>query len=560
MDPNEEPTLNFYEMGIDERILKAITKLNWGKPTLIQEKVIPLALEGKDILAKARTGTGKTACFMIPILQKLLEIKKTSKEQKIRALIMTPSKELCSQAYQSLQLLSAYCSQEIRGLDISPTLASQKALLMDQPDVVIGTPSRVLAHLKAGNMQLKDSLEMVVVDEADLVFSFGYDTDMKQLLTHLPKIYQALLMSATLSPDVKSIKRMVLHNPVTVKLEETSLPDASQLTQYHIKCEDEDKFLLLYTLVKLNLICGKSLVFVSSVDRCYKLKLFLGHVGIMACVLNPELPINSRCHIVDQFNTGMYDIIIASDESKLDSSASSKPVNKGKKVRSKSHRKDTEYGVARGIDFQFVSNVINFDFPSTPEEYIHRVGRTARGENQGAALSFVSIAEMERFEGIKEALANEYDDINSVFQPFNFRMEEIEGFRYRARDAYRATTSLAVRKARLGEIKHEMFTSDKLKTYFEENPRDKQVLRHDATRGLVKLQQHLKNVPDYIIPDTLKNSAGKKKKRPDHKYKGKKTATKTQKNYRKRKTDALQSLELSSSKRGVGGNKRRKMK
>jgi len=552
----DDDVVDFYEMGLDERILKAIAKLGWGKPTLIQEKTIPLALEGKDVLARARTGTGKTGCFLIPMIQKILSIKKSSREQSVRAIIMTPSKELCNQAYQNLHLLTNYCAKEIRGMDISGqvALSSQKPMLMDKPDIVVGTPSRFIAHLKAGNLQIKDSVEMVVVDEADLVFSFGYESDMKALMSYFPKIYQAFLMSATLSDDVRSIKRLMLHNPVIVKLEETSLPDTTQLTQYHIKCEDEDKFLLLYTLVKLNLIRGKSLVFVNSVDRCYKLKLFLGHVGILSCVLNPELPINSRCHIVDQFNTGTYDIIIASDE--IPTESSDQKTKKEKKNRSKSNRKDTEYGVARGIDFQGVSNVINFDLPASSQAYIHRVGRTARGKNQGAALSFISIAEMARFESIKKQLADEYTDVDSVFQPFNFRMEEIEGFRYRARDAYRATTGYAVRKARLGEIKHEMFTSEKLKTYFEENPRDKQILRHDTARGVVKLQQHLKNVPDYIIPETLKAQSSSRKRKRD--FKPKKVSSRSQQNYKKKKSDALKSLELSASKRGGAKKKRNK--
>lgn len=556
-----EDTLSFHEMGLDDRLLKAISQLGWSEPTPIQEKAIPLALDGKDILARARTGSGKTAAFCIPVIQKILTAKQTSStEQCVKALVLTPTKELCHQAYKNLMDLTSSCSREVKVLDISPQvpLPTQKPMLMEKPDIIVATPTRALAHIKAGNLDLRQSLELLIIDEADLLFSFGYEDDVRGILSNLPKIYQAFLMSATLSEDVRALKRMVLHNAVILKLEESQLPEASQLTQYHIKCEEQDKFTLVYALMKLNLLRGKSIIFVNEVNRCYKLKLFLEQFAIPACVLNSELPVNSRCHIVNQFNEGLYDIIIASDENLL-MDPKTKPLDPEKKKDKKRKKKDKEYGVSRGIDFQNVSNVINFDFPCDVDTYIHRVGRTARGDNQGSALSFVSVKDMDLLGEVEKALSESGTEEDSVFKPYNFKMDEIDGFRYRAKDAMRMVTKTAIREARLKEIKQEMLASNKLKTYFEDNPRDLQVLRHDKSLHTVKVQKHLKNVPDYLVPQTLRHMRGMSDKPGKSKARRKNMApkgpTKAEIKYKKRKADPLRSFESAGL---VGGGKKKK--
>ncbi|XP_031555095.1 probable ATP-dependent RNA helicase DDX56 [Actinia tenebrosa] len=512
MADEEEQFSSFSDMGLDDRITRAISRLNWSKPTPIQEKGITLALEGKDILARAKTGSGKTAAYAVPIIQKILQDKQNNNELAIRALVLVPTKELSQQASRNLKELSCYCSREIRVADVAQgNLANTKPLLMNIPDIVIGTPSGILGHLQAKNLTLKNSLQMLVVDEADLVFSYGYENDLKLLLSHLPKIYQAFLMSATLTDDVKSLKKMVLHNPVTLKLNESQLPEKDRLMQYLIRCEPDDKFLLIYTLLKLNLVQGKTLLFVNGIDRCYRLKLFLEQFSIKSCVLNSELPHNSRLHIVDEFNRGVYDYIIASDETVFETVGTLHPTKKSKKSK-----KDKEYGVSRGIDFQGVENVINFDFPTTVDAYIHRVGRTARGDNSGTALSFTTYHDNTVVKKAEEQLAKELGEESEVFKPYQFKMEEIEGFRYRAKDALRAVTKSAVKEARLKEIKREIINSEKLKAYFEDNPRDLQVLRHDKELHPARVQAHMKNVPDYLVPATLKPTMAKRKRKNKH--------------------------------------------
>ncbi|CAG9823976.1 unnamed protein product [Phaedon cochleariae] len=502
----EEKQCNFHEMELDDRILKAIAKLGWQTPTLIQEKAIPLLLEGKDVLVRARTGSGKTAAFSIPVIQKILNFKQTASQQEIKALILAPSKELCHQICGVIKDLTIKCSREVRYIDVSPQvdLSVQKPLLVEKPDIVVGTPARALQHVKAGNLNLKKSLELLVIDEADLVFSFGYEDEMKELMRNLPKIYQAILASATLSEDVKNLKNLVLHNPVTLKLEEPELAPASQLTHYHLNAEEMDKATILYALLKLHLIRGKTIIFVNTVDKCYKLKLYLEQFAIPTCVLNSELPATIRCHSVDQFNQGVYDVIVASDEKALEAPTDSDAARDAKKSK---RRKDKESGVSRGIDFRCVANVINFDFPLDVNAYVHRAGRTARGNNQGSVLSFVSMKEKILLDKVESKIRYGQEDV-SVFKSYQFKLEELESFRYRAKDAWRAVTRIAVREARLKEIKQEIFNCQKLKSYFEDNPTDLQVLRHDKALHTVRIQRHLADVPEYIVPATLKSLAG----------------------------------------------------
>lgn len=253
--------------------------------------------------------------------------------------------------------------------------------------------------------------------------------------------------------------------------------------------------------MKLKLIQGKSILFVNSIDNCYRLKLFLEQFSISACVLNSELPVVCRCHVVEQFNKGLYKYIIATDESTVVASDN----NPEKEEKSKKHKtkKAKEYGVSRGIDFEDVKNVINFDFPCSTDSYIHRVGRTARGDNKGTALSFVLPEETDILKQAQAELSmNNLDDM--PLKPYQFKMQEIEGFRYRCKDAFRSVTKTAVRQARIKELRMEMLSSDKLRSYFEENPNDLKVLRHDRVSQPRKIKKHLKHVPAYLIPPSLK--------------------------------------------------------
>lgn len=505
---DDEEKLDFFEMGLDDRIQKAISLLGWKEPTLIQEKAIPLALDGNDILARARTGSGKTAVFAIPIIDKILKYKEAHsyEQRKTQAIIIAPSKELCHQLKEHIGKLASCCLREVRCVDVaSGEINEIKPLLIAMiPEVVIGTPSRILAHIQAGSLlNLKKTVKSLVVDEADLLFSFGFEEEMQKIIeVAIPKEgCQSFLVSATLNPDVMNLKNLVLHKPVIIKLEEPELPKCDQLAQYHISCQEDEKFVLLIALIKLNLLRGRTIIFVNSLKRCYKLKIFLEQFAVRSCLLNPELPIATRCNVVDQFNKGLYNQIIACDEKCVHDPRARR---KGSNIVDK--KLDKDFAVARGIDFQSVSNVINFDFPTSVTAYVHRVGRTARALNavnsnitEGTVLSFVAQDEHKYFNKVKTAFG---DATN--FKPYSFKMEELEAFKYRSKDAIRAVTKDVIRAARLKEIQAEMRNSERLKSLLKTNPNDVQLLKHDRLSHRLHVQTHLKDVPDYIVPPTLK--------------------------------------------------------
>ncbi|KAJ2716102.1 ATP-dependent DNA/RNA helicase [Coemansia spiralis] len=532
---------SFQALDLDDRLLRALGSMGLVHPTLVQAKAIPLALAGKDVLARAKTGSGKTAAYCLPVFHKILAAKDAlpagSEERKrTRALILVPTRELAEQVTKYAVSLVKFCGKEVTVVNIANNspLHMQAPLLAEQPDVVVSTPAKIMKHLVSRSIDLSQSLETLVIDEADLVLSFGYEDDIKGIVSRLPKIHQSMLLSATLNKGVESLKSIVLSAPAILKLEDDK-EEASKLVQYVIRCTEDEKYLLTYVILKLRLIAGKCILFVNDIDRGYRLKLFLEQFSIKACVLNAELPLNSRYHIVEEFNRGVYDYIIATDESdkmgERDDTAddgavaaaaesSDKPADDPdtamgdatpaatKKASKKRKRaQDKEYGVSRGIDFKGVAAVINFDFPPSARAYTHRVGRTARAGKRGMSLSFVgreSVQERRgdhhKDESVFERVAIQQRKKGSEITPYKFDMKQVEGFRYRSTDALRTVSRNAIREARIKEIKQEMLNSEKLKSYFEDKPQDLHFLRHDKALQPSQIQPHMKHIPQYLLP------------------------------------------------------------
>ncbi|KAF9172746.1 ATP-dependent DNA/RNA helicase [Mortierella sp. AD011] len=320
-----DTNVTFGDLGLDDRLLRGLAKLNFTKPTPVQAKSIPLALAGKDILAKARTGSGKTAAFMLPLIHKILSVKdalpaNSPEAAATRGLVLVPTVELAEQVTAFTNNILLFCGRAVNVLNIAGKQNEkvQQPLLATQPDIIIATPSRILAQLKMKAVDLKTHFQTLVIDEADLVCNYDYEEDVKELLTFLPKIYQSFLMSATLGDDVDSLKQLVLRSPAVLKMEDKTMDSTwDNLKQLYTVCTETDKYLILYVLLKLKLLKGKCIIFVNDIERCYRLKLFLEQFSIPSVVLNSELPLNSRVHIVEEFNKGKYDYMIATDEGGL---------------------------------------------------------------------------------------------------------------------------------------------------------------------------------------------------------------------------------------------------
>ena len=388
------------------------------------------------------------------------------------------------------------------------------------PDLLIATPAQLLLYIKSQSNELEKSdtmlaeLHTLVVDEADLLLSYGYGEDMADLGSALPRAVHTLLFSATLTADIDSISTLFLHNPAIVDCSDDEVGHSGTMSQYWLRCSHADKFLLMYALLKLNRIPGRSLIFVNTVDRGVRLKLFLEQFGVKSGLLNCELPRESRWHCIQAFNRGVFDILVATDDPTLMTKAASSigaeldqdqsSSEGGKRTRKNKAKQpittsvDAEFGVSRGIDFCDVTAVINMDLSRSLDVYKHRIGRTARAGQGGTAISMVDINEPA--DGVLlERIQNEFKD--GIFE-FSVDMTKLAAFRYRVDDAMRAVTRHAVKEARLKEIKQELLHSRKLTEHFDANPDDLQAIQHDQPLALAKMQPHLAHVPTYLKPDS----------------------------------------------------------
>ncbi|KAF2858963.1 DEAD-domain-containing protein [Piedraia hortae CBS 480.64] len=506
-------TPTFANLHLDPQLLQAIAREKLVTPTPVQVKTIPIALQGQHALVRAKTGSGKTLAYALPILHDLLKRNPSAKKRwETTALILVPTKELAGQV---ALLLKPYLGSVLRCESISrkEDSAVTRARLMEKPDIVIATPGRVTHWINQDVLSLK-SLRFLVIDEADLVLSYGYEEDIETLAAALPSGVQKLIMSATLRTEIDALTKLLFpptaQQPTILDLSAEEAEEKPALAQYVASTAEEDKFLLIYAIFKLRLIKGKAIVFVADTDRCYRVKLFLEQFGIRSCILNSELPANTRLHAVQEFNRGVYDIIIAADENEIVGEERQRKRRKVDESEEKSKKKrDKEFGISRGIDFRLVTCVLNFDLPTSVESYTHRVGRTARAGKTGIALSFYVPKELyrkhkptsiEQCQHDEKVLAEINEAQGPKLEKWQFDMSKLEGLRYRFGDALRAVTRIAVREARTKELRHALINSERLKRHFEEHPDELQHLRHDVETHAVRVQPELKDVPDYLLP------------------------------------------------------------
>jgi superfamily II DNA/RNA helicase len=364
--------LTFKEFGLDERLLEGIDASGYENATPVQEQVIPLILNGKDIIASAQTGTGKTAAFLLPIINRLLQSKG---EDTVNALVIVPTRELAVQIAQNMEGLSYFTnisSIAVYGGGDGSNFSTEKQALSRGADVVICTPGRMIAHLNMGYVKL-DGLQYLVLDEADRMLDMGFFDDIMKIISFLPAKRQNLLFSATMPPKIRDLARKILHDPAEINIA-ISKPPAKIVQQAFVVYEAQKIPLVKWLLRTSN---NKStLVFCSKKHNVKQLAMELKRSKFNANEIHSDLEQAEREQVLLEFKSQRLPILVATDI------------------------------LSRGIDIDNIEMVINYDVPNDGEDYIHRIGRTARAETDGIAVTFISEKEQNKFKTIEDLLGH----------------------------------------------------------------------------------------------------------------------------------------------------------
>ena len=384
----------FKKLNLSESILKAITSAKFKEPTEIQEKTIPLLLEGKDVIASSATGSGKTLAYGAGIIGKI------EKGKGIQALVLTPTRELAEQVTRSLRVFSHHYGLNINeiygGVSIEPQIRG-----LSRADIVVGTPGRILDHLDRRTLDLR-KIKFLVLDEADRMLEMGFINDVEKIINSCPKERQTMLFSATISQDIERIAARYMKHPVRVEVE--SYINSSKLTQIYYDTPSNMKFSLLVALLKKEK-SGLVMVFCNTRRNTDLVAKNLKRYGIRVLAIHGGLSQNKRNDIIQTFHSEEVLTLVCTDVA------------------------------ARGLDIKNVSHVYNYDVPKTSIEYIHRIGRTARAGKEGIAISLVSQRDYDNFRKVCEddSLKIENKPLPELeYLPVNFSIRDGSSFRQRS--------------------------------------------------------------------------------------------------------------------------------
>ncbi|NQY89176.1 MAG: DEAD/DEAH box helicase [Colwellia sp.] len=352
--------INFTDLGLSEPLLKAVRDQGYDTPSPIQAQAIPAVISGRDVMAAAQTGTGKTAGFTLPLLEKLSQggrlNKSPVKPNNVRALVLTPTRELAAQVSDSIatygKYLNLHSTVVFGGVKINP----QMMRLRQGVDVLVATPGRLmdLCNQKAVRFS---QLEVLILDEADRMLDMGFIRDIKKIISLLPKQRQNLLFSATFSPDIRALAKSMVNNPLEISVNAEN-STAEKVTQWLMAVDKKRKPALLTHLIKEN-NWQQVLVFTKTKHGANKLTKHLEAEGLTAAAIHGNKSQGARTKALASFKDGRVQVLVATDIA------------------------------ARGIDIDLLPQVVNFDLPNVPEDYVHRIGRTARAGNTGQAVSLV---------------------------------------------------------------------------------------------------------------------------------------------------------------------------
>ena len=405
----------FSQFGLHHDLLRGVREMGFSRPTPIQGDAIPPAMQGRDVLACAMTGSGKTAAFLLPILNQLIG----KKRGVTRALVLTPTRELAAQIEEHARLLTVHTPLSTAAVFGGVSMGPQEHAFRTGVDLMIATPGRLLDHFRFPYAKL-DHLEILVLDEADRMLDMGFLPDIRRVLKHLPpKSRQTLFFSATMPPPIAQLTREMLKNPFTVNIERQAAP-AVGITQAVYPVAQNLKAPLLLELLQRGDI-KNVLVFTRTKHRANRLAETLMKKGVACERIHGNRSQAQRTQALAGFKSGKYRVLVATDIA------------------------------ARGIDVEALSHVINFDVPNVPEDYIHRVGRTARAEMTGDAFTFVSPEEQTDLAAIERAIGKRLPRIT------------VPGFDYAKAPAERFEVPLAERIAKIRAMKAEQRARAKAK-------------------------------------------------------------------------------------------------
>ena len=381
-------TQSFSELSLSPKIARAVAEMGYESMTPIQAQAIPVVLEGKDVMGAAQTGTGKTAAFSLPLLQRLLKHENASTSparHPVRALVLLPTRELADQVAQQVKLYAKYTDLRsavvFGGMDMKPqTLELKKGV-----EVLVATPGRLLDHIEAKNCVL-NQVEYVVLDEADRMLDIGFLPDLQRILSHLPKTRTTLLFSATFSPEIKRLAGSYLQNPVTIEVARSNAT-ASTVEQRFYRVEDDDKRLALKQILNERGV-KQAFVFVNSKLGCARLARSLEREGLVTTALHGDKSQDERLKALEAFKSGAVDLLVCTDVA------------------------------ARGLDIKDVPAVFNFDIPFNAEDYVHRIGRTGRAGASGLAVSFVGGRDAKMIGDLEKLIAKKIE-----IEPFELASE-----------------------------------------------------------------------------------------------------------------------------------------
>jgi ATP-dependent RNA helicase RhlE len=363
--------LNFKEFGLDSRLLEGIRAIGYETATPVQSMVIPPIIEGRDIIASAQTGTGKTAAYLLPTIHKIITDKQH--DGHIKALVIVPTRELAVQIEQQMEGFSYFTpvsSIAVYGGGDGPTFTREKQALAEGTDVVICTPGRMIAHLNMGYVKV-EQLKYLILDEGDRMLDMGFFDDIMKIIRHLPEKRQNLLFSATMPKKIRDLARKILHDPVEINIA-ISKPPAKIKQSAYVVFESQKTALIKYILHDKKL--RSVIIFCSTKLNVKQLAKDLKRTGLAIEEFHSDLDQDTREQVLLNFKNHKLNVLVATDI------------------------------LSRGIDIEDIDMVINYDVPNDGEDYVHRIGRTARAESEGEAITFISEREQGKFLLIEELL------------------------------------------------------------------------------------------------------------------------------------------------------------